>query len=167
MDLKKLKMNSGSRTFFVRFKVIDDFSSQAAKMKSVRGALLDLRTVCAASEENYRAILSHLGSEVEIAARYVRFLNQIKSCINRSHQPVNRCNRFQAHVRLPRRGHRRRQDAALGPGDGQGEADDARLVRGCSGGDFYRFYQEHTLDCIFLSKRVRVTCSGGQKGSQN
>ena len=43
-------------------------------MKSVRGALLDLRTVCAASEENYRAILSHLGSEVEIAARYVRFL---------------------------------------------------------------------------------------------
>ena len=43
---------------------------QAAKMKAVRGALLDLRTVCAATEENYRAILSHLGSEVEIAARY-------------------------------------------------------------------------------------------------
>ena len=39
-------------------------------MKSVRDSLLDLRTVCAASEENYRAILSHLGSEVEIAARY-------------------------------------------------------------------------------------------------
>ena len=39
-------------------------------MKAVRGALLDLRTVCAATEENYRAILSHLGSEVEIAARY-------------------------------------------------------------------------------------------------
>ena len=44
--------------------------SQAAKMKSVREALLDLRTVVAATEENYRAILSHLGSEVEIAARY-------------------------------------------------------------------------------------------------
>ena len=42
---------------------------QSAKMKSARRALLDLRTVCAAAEENYRAILSHLGSEVEIAAR--------------------------------------------------------------------------------------------------
>ena len=62
----------GLKDVFVRFKVTDDFdfSSKAAKMKSVRGALLDLRTVCAASEENYRAILSHLGSEVEIAARY-------------------------------------------------------------------------------------------------
>ena len=42
---------------------------QSAKMKSARRALLDLRTVCAAAEENYRAILSHLGSEVEISAR--------------------------------------------------------------------------------------------------
>ena len=48
---------------------IIEYYSQAAKMKSVREALLDLRTVVAATEENYRAILSHLGSEVEIAAR--------------------------------------------------------------------------------------------------
>ena len=54
-----------------RFIIDDDYIfSQAAKMKSVREALLDLRTVVAATEENYRAILSHLGSEVEIAARY-------------------------------------------------------------------------------------------------
>ena len=53
-----------------RFIIDDDYIfSQAAKMKSVREALLDLRTVVAATEENYRAILSHLGSEVEIAAR--------------------------------------------------------------------------------------------------
>ena len=67
--LQKLKRNSScSWKFFLSNSKY--FHSQAAKMKSVRGALLDLRTVCAASEENYRAILSHLGSEVEIAARY-------------------------------------------------------------------------------------------------
>ena len=68
-------------------------------MKSVRGALLDLRTVCAASEENYRAILSHLGSEVEIAARYdfstklrLRLLADYSRPIKGSLRGLNRSN---------------------------------------------------------------------------
>jgi len=67
-DLKRLKAKT--RALLAQYdKKKTVIAAQAAKMKSVRGALLDLRTVCAASEENYRAILSHLGSEVEIAAR--------------------------------------------------------------------------------------------------
>jgi hypothetical protein len=43
--------------------------TQSKKMRLARQALLDVKTVCAATERNYEDILCHLGSEVEICAR--------------------------------------------------------------------------------------------------
>ena len=47
----------------------ENLGKQTRKIDKVKSTLSDIRTVCSRTEENYREIINHLGSEIEIGAR--------------------------------------------------------------------------------------------------